>query len=327
MIRSLREWDTEVRVVGTEVDRYYRHLSQADVTYRVPAASDDNYLSELSAVIKEEAVDVVLPSNGWEVRAVSESQSQLPAATALPTGTAIDTFQNKWSSYRALRDAGVPVPETTLIRTESDIPKAFETISSDHVWVRGIGIKDIPGRSMRDPKTVVNWIEYNDAWGNSTVATRLPGRDLTWLGVFDQGELVCSQGRERLDYSTSESWGTGAPTVSRTIHDAEVNRIGREAIEAIDGSPHGVYFTDMREDDDGQPRVTEVNPGRLGTTSAAFYLDAGLNLTGLLVRIASADDYESPPTTDALPADQYFISKPMCEPVIVDGEEVDTDDE
>lgn len=326
MVRSLRQWEEDVRIIGTEADQYYRFLSRADATYEVPLASDDAYLSELSAVIREESVDVVLPSNGWEVRAVSESKPQLQAATILPAVTAVDTFQNKWSSYQAWREADIPLPETILVQTEGDVRDGIDRIPSDDVWVRGVGIKDTPGRSMTDGETIINWIDCHDAWGDCTIASHLPGSDLTWLGVFDQGELVCSQGRERLDYSSSESWGTGAPTVSQTIHRSDVNRIGRKAIESIDDSPNGVYFTDMREDDAGQPKVTEVNPGRLGTTSAAFYLDAGLNLTKLLVQITIGEDYESLPTTDVLPADQYFISKPMCDPVIVDGAEVNTDD-
>lgn len=325
MTRALKEWDRPVRVIGTEASDYYGYLSEADTTYEVPFASDNAYLDRLEDVIERESVDVALPSNGWEVNALSEHGSTLAASTALPDHDAVETFQNKWRFYEELRQTDVPTPRTTLVETRAQVIDAVESIPTDEVWVRGVGIKDLPGRKMADPETISDWIDYHDVWGECTVSTYLGGSDLTWLGVFDRGSLVCSQGRERLDYGESRSWGTGAPTVSRTIHREDVNRLGRRAIDAVDGKPHGVYFTDMREDGDGTPRVTEVNPGRLGTTSSEFYRRAGLNVTSLLVEIALGDDYDAPPTYDAISADLHYISKASCESVIVPGSNMDDD--
>lgn len=322
MIQGLNKWDRSVEIIGTEVNKYYYHLSRADETYRIPAASDKRYFDRLSEIIDHESVDVVLPSNGWEVQAISQHSGDVPAATALPQGDVVTLFQNKWKLSRALTGTDIPTPETRLIEDQSDIEAAMTEIPTDDVWVRGISIKDYPGRKMRDRDRVADWIDYHDGWGTSTVSAYLSGADLTWLGVFDQGTLICSQGRQRLDYGSSRSWGTGAPTVSRTIHRDDVNELGKRSIEAVDENPHGVYFTDFRADDDGVPRVTEVNPGRLGTTSSAFYSRAGLNLTALLVQVALEETYDTPQTVNALPADLHYISKPSCDPVIVSREEL-----
>ena len=324
MIRSLREWEEEVHIVGTEANDYYGYLSKADVTYQVPLASDESYISRINRLVQKESVDVVLPSNGWEVLALSEAVSRLQASTALPSGDAVREFQNKWRLSQRLRTAEVPVPVTKLIETEEDIEEAVDTIKTDTVWVRGIGIKDVPGREMEGVRTISDWIDYHNAWGKCTVSAYLRGADLTWLGVFDQGTLVCSQGRQRVDYAESESWGGGAPTVSRTVHREDINQLGEQAIQSVEETPHGVYFTDMRENEHGQPMVTEVNPGRLGTTSSAFYLDAGLNLTVILVKIAIGREYESLSPYDVLPEGLYYISKASCEPVIVEEEEIET---
>jgi carbamoyl-phosphate synthase large subunit len=325
MTRGLHEWDRTVRIVGTEVSKYYRFLSGADETYRVPPASDEAYFDRLSEIVKAESVDVVLPSNGWEVNALSQRPDAVPAATALPDGDSVDLFQDKWELSQALEQTDIPKPESVLVEEPSDVGAAVDAVSTEDVWVRGIGIKDYPGRKMRHQDRIVDWIDYNDGWGTSTISAYLGGTDLTWLGVYDEGTLVCSQGRQRLDYGESQSWGTGAPTVSRSIHRDDLNELGRRSIEAVDDDPNGVYFSDFRADEDGVPHLTEVNPGRLGTTSSAFYLRTGLNLTALLVQIALGEKYDAPPTFDALPADLHYISKASCDPVIVTGTEIESD--
>lgn len=325
MIRGLRKWDRNVYVVGTDVSKYYSFLSQADETYRVPPASDEEYFDHLSEIVEEESVDVVLPSNGWEVKALSGRPDAVSAATALPEGDPVGVFQDKWKLSQALDDTDIPKPESILVEEPSDVETAVNTISTADVWVRGIEIKDYPGRRMRHRDRIVDWIDYHDGWGSSTISAYLGGADLTWLGVYDEGTLVCSQSRQRLDYGESRSWGTGAPTVSRTIHRDDLNELGRRSIEAVDDDPNGVYFADFRADEDDVPHLTEVNPGRLGTTSSAFYLRAGLNLTALLVQIALGEDYDAPRTFDALSEDLHYISKASCDPVIVTGAEVESD--
>jgi carbamoyl-phosphate synthase large subunit len=326
MTRALEQWERETRIIGTEADQYYTYLSEADQTCSVPMADAESYADRLKEVVQSELIDVVLPSNGWEVNVISDLQQSLPARTVLPNAEAIDTFQDKWQLYLGLSDSDVPVPKTTLIESRSDIDMAMNQCSTDSVWVRGTGIKDLPGQPMEKKQLIANWIDYHDIWGSASVSSYLSGDDLTWLGVFDEGRLVCSQGRQRIDYADSASWGTGAPTISKTIHRDDVNQIGRLAIDAIEETPHGVYFTDMREDKEGTPRVTEVNPGRLGTTSVAFYLKAGLNLTALLCQIALEEEYESKRTFDTLSANQYYITKSNCKSVIIDGKELDIDD-
>lgn len=325
MTRGLRDASHSMRIVGTEAAKYYTCLSEADSTYRVPLASDPTYADRIEELIQDEDVDILLPSNGWEVRGISENAAQFSATTVLPDIEAVETFQNKWELYNVLSETDVRVPETVLIESRDDIRTALATIPTDDVWVRGTGIKDLPGRKMSDEKIIANWIEYHDAFEQCTISSYLPGDDLTWLGVFDSGTLVCSQGRERIDYAESSSWGTGAPSVSRTIQNQAVNSMGKQAIEAVDSRPHGVYFTDMRADESGTPHVTEVNPGRLGTTSSDFYRRAGFNVVEQLVKIATDDTADFLSKYNVLPADLYYIRKSNCEPVVATGDEIENE--
>src|SRR5262249_2993890 len=91
-----------------------------------------------------------------------------------------------------------------------------------------------------------------------------PGRDIAWCSIWHRGDLLTSFARERMEYLyphlTPEGL-TGTPTIARVIHDPDVNRMGKRAVLSIDPRPHGIYSVDLREDETGHPRPTEINAG------------------------------------------------------------------
>jgi len=327
MIRALRDADTDYEVVGTEPDRYARYLSRADRVHEVPYADErDAYYEALTDVIDSEDADVLLPSNIFEIAALVDERDRFDVPLPLPDSEPTETFLNKWASYRAWRSADVAVPETVLLEAPADVSRAFDGLPTDEVWVRGAAIDDLAppsGRAFSDPAAARCWVDYHDGWGAFTASRHLPGEDCTWLGVYDDGVLVAGQARKRLDYGESDTWGAGAPTVSKTVSRPDIAETGRAAIETIDGRPHGVFFADMRADSNGTLRVTEVNPGRLGTTSSGFYPRAGFNVPALLVDIALGVDYETRDPVSTLESDLHYLRKLDCGPVIVPGEEID----
>lgn len=309
-----------VRTVGVEADPYYIHLATSDVVHEVPKASDDAYPNVLDTIARSEGVDLILPSNGWEVKSIARNLDSLSAATILPSFATIELMQDKWKLYKQLSSSDVPVPKTILLQSPKDVNYGFRTIETADYWVRGTGIKDVPGRKIQSKQLIIEWINDIDGWGKFTMSSYLSGQDLTWLGIFDGGKLITSQARQRLAYAQSASWGAGAPSISVTIQRDDVNAIGETAIRTIDDCPHGVYFTDMREDSGGTPHVTEINPGRFGTTSSRFYPDADFNVVELLVRVAFDDPIQDVPRYDVIESGTYFISKCGVDPVVIPKE-------
>jgi len=325
MIRSLRDCEESFRIIGTEANTYYRHLSIADETFMLPYATikKDSYLKEMESIIHQQSADILLISNTQEIVALSQHYNELPISVPLPSSQTIMTLADKWISYQQWDKTNVPVPDTVRVSNSDDIYDFFELIDGP-VWVREFtGSNPVAGRIFRNPDLVECWIEQHKGWGSFTMSEYLPGTDCSWLGVFKEGELITSQGRERLAYSESEQWGTGAPSVSKTVSRSDINAIGEKAIRTVSDSPHGVFFTDMREDDDEQLKVTEVNPGRLGTTTSAFFPRAGLNIPKLLVDMARDRDITANSTYNALESGQYYIRKHDCDPVIVTEDQVE----
>jgi carbamoyl-phosphate synthase large subunit len=145
------------------------------------------------------------------------------------------------------------------------------------------------------------------------------------MGLYDRGELIMSQGRRRLEYvipHVSPSGITGAPAISETVCVSELNRIGEAAVRALDAKYHGVGFVDLKGDEAGNPRVTELNAGRFGTTHF-FYTAAGANFPAALVQLAMGERPQVP-KRDALEAGLTWIRTLDAGPVLTTRDAIES---
>jgi carbamoyl-phosphate synthase large subunit len=332
--RSLRRAPESLRIVGTDANRWHLPLSLCDTTYLIPPARErEGYAAALAEIAAREQVGALVPTHPVEVRAVCELRDRgllAGVGTALPDTAVVELADDKAASQERLARAGVPVPRTALLGGPGDLARAWEEFAGGGrpVWVRGTGAPGlgIGGAALpcRDVGVARAWVEHHAGWGRMAASEYLPGANLTWMGAFDRGALLAAGTRERLEYvlpHVSPSGVTGAPAVTRTVDRPEVAAIGERAVRGLDPAPHGAYFVDLKEDEGGQARVTEVNAGRCGTT-VELYSAAGCNFPWLLVRLARGE--HPAPLADpnqAVESGLYWVRTLDCGPVLVRGEE------
>ena len=105
------------------------------------------------------------------------------------------------------------------------------------------------------------------------VSEMLPGREFAYQSVWQDGELIAGQARERVEYlygHLTPSGQTSTPSVARTVSIPAVDDLAKRAIRALDPRPRGVFCVDIKESATGVPKVTEINAGRFFTTSNFF---------------------------------------------------------
>lgn len=328
--RSLRKAPMPLELVGTDANPWHLPLALTDRKVRVPLAKDrDRYALSLERLIAS-GVGVILPTHPVEVRAIAElrAKGRLEGALlALPRLEILERADDKYATQRILADAHVPVPRTYLLDGEADLRRAFAEFSPP-VWVRGSGAPGlgIGGAALpcRDEGVAHAWVLHHRGYGHMVACEFLPGRNLTWMSAWQEGRLLAAASRERLEYvlpHVSPSGVTGAPAVTRTVRRRDVADIGERAVRALDSMPHGVYFVDLKEDEVGCPRVTEINAGRCGTT-IHFYTEAGFNFPWLLVCLAAGLDLSWLPASphDVVEDDLYWVRTLDCGPVLVRGQ-------
>jgi len=319
-VMSLRIAPEKMFIVGTEVNEHFVHLAPTDKKYLVTKAKDSDYINRLNEVIVKEKVEFLHAQPDIEVEVISENREKLEANVFLPSKEAVRACQDKLESARIWQKKDVPVARIRALRGEKDVDSAFEELGSP-IWIRarhgagGRGSTPAPNK-----ETALSWIKY---WKSRNVdwefiaQEHLPGKNIGFHSIWKDGELVTSMARERIEYiypHLAPSGITGTPAVQKTVHDKTINKIGTEAVLSIDSNFNGIACVDLKENEDSVPCATEINAGRMFTTSFFFSYaskmlrkDYYANIPYLYVKLAFKESIPNIPKYNVLPENVYWI--------------------
>jgi len=184
--------------------------------------------------------------------------------------------KDKLETQKILLKSGILVAKTKVIDNYDVIENTFEELGGGPLWIRA---KSGAGGNLsllcNNPNEVEHWMKLwilrkKANFSDFMLQQYLPKRNIAWDSFWYKGKLISSFTRERLEYPLkhiSPSGITGTPTVSKIIVDDSVNRIGENAVKSIDEKPHGNYAVDLKEDNDGNWYVTEIDSGKFHTTT------------------------------------------------------------
>jgi phosphoribosylamine-glycine ligase len=319
-VMSLRIAPEKMFIAGTEASKYYLHLAPTHKQYLIPRAKEPSFVDRLNEIIRKEKIDFLHAQPDVEVEVVSEKREKIEANVFLPSKKAVKACQDKLESAKVWKKRNVPVARIMELREERDVDKAFEEFGSP-IWIRarhGAGGRGSTPADNRE--TALSWVKY---WKSRKVdwefigQEHLPGRNIGFHSLWKNGELVTSMARERIEYIypyLAPSGIMGTPAVQRTVHDEAVNKIGTEAVLAIDSDFNGIACVDLKENREGVACVTEINPGRMFTTSFFFSYaskvlrgDYFANIPYLYVKLAFKESVPDLQKYDVLPEDVYWI--------------------
>jgi carbamoyl-phosphate synthase large subunit len=332
VIDALQRAETHYDVVGADISPIRLHLSQAAVRCLLPRPDHPSYLSALLAAIKTWDVDVVHAQPDGEVKVVGQIRDELGDRTFLPTQDVLAIAGDKGHLAERMRQAGVPTPESLSIERLRDVGEVTACLLSRHdrVWIRarvGAGARaSLPVGTPEQAEAWVRWwIDERDMRPSDFMASELlPNREFAFQSVWQNGQLIAGQARERLEYLygfLAPSGQSSTPAVARTANEPHVDATAIAAIRALDPHPNGVYCVDLKEDASKRPKVTEINAGRFFTTSN-FFAAAGLNMPEMAVRAALGERLK-PLGAGILPADLYWIRMVDMGYTLVPGDELD----
>ena len=320
-VRSLRAAETPYYIVGTDIDRYHLEWPDVDAAYEAPRSNDPGYVDFLNQVIEREQIELVHPQPDGEVRVISESRDEIDARTFLPAKEAIRICQDKHESARVWAEANVQRTEAILIGSREDLERAAEQLGLPF-WLRATeGAGGLGSTPVDHVDVGWHWIQYWRMRGKDwkfVAHELLGGRNLAFTSLWKDGEIVCSQVRERLEYIypyLAPSGVTGTPVRAVTRKRPDVDEIATRAVKAIDDNASGVWSVDLKEDSEGVPRPTEVNCGRFFTTSY-FFTAAGVNIPDMYVRLGFGETLPDLPPYSLLDEGIHWIRHIDCPAVL-----------
>ncbi len=332
VLDALRRSERGYHVVGADVSPVRLHLSTADERCILPLVRDPGYLASLQATLRANRIDVLHAQPDPETVFIGRVRDQLSVALFLPSQDAIELASDKARFAARMLERGIDVPSSCDFTDRDSAAQRTKELLATHerVWIRartGAGARaSLP---VRTPEQALAWVDWwVDEKGlrveDFMAAEMLPGREFAYQSVWQHGELVAGQARERVEYLygfLTPSGQTSTPAVARTVRDERVDSLAQRAIRALDPHPHGIYCVDIKESASGVPMVTEINTGRFFTTSN-FFAAAGLNMPDMAMRAALGERLTSVGSSP-LDADLYWIRMVDMGFVLVPGDELD----
>ncbi len=326
-VRSLRlVKDEPFHLIGVDADKYYLQRTETDEKYLIPPCSDPQYIPVLNRLIKDTGAELIFAQPDVEIEYISEHRNEIGCRVFLPAKETVIICQNKYLSFEKWKEAGLAVPDTIMIHSESDLRKAFD-LFGPKIWIRAVrgafGKGSLPTDNYDQARA---WLDFQRGWGTYSAAACLRPESITWQSIWNNGELVVAQGRKRLYWefaNRAPSGITGLTGTGATVSDPVLDDLALSAIHAIDSKPHGIFSVDMTYDASGIPNPTEINIGRFFTTHL-FFSRAGLNMPYIFVKLAFGE--ELPPIAkkmNPLPEGLAWIRGMDIEPVLTSVDAVE----
>lgn len=322
-INSLRAAPEKLHIIALDSNPFHLEWAQADEKFVMEKSENEKgYVKRLKEIIKKTKADLVHAQPDNEVRIIAENKKSLGAKTFFPSLETIDICQDKYQSSVKWGQAGIPILNAIYIDGDKSFKEA-EKIFGYPYWLRAS-----QGNSSRGSTPVPNlqaaksWISY---WRSRGVDWKfiaqeiLPGRNIAFQSLWNKGELVTSQARERIEYiypQLAPSGVTNTPVIAKTVHDEKINEMAQKAILSIDKKATGIFCVDMKENKNGVPIPTEINCGRFFTTSF-FFTKAGINMPYYYVKLGFGEKIPQLPKLNAVPENWYWARHIDCPAILI----------
>ncbi len=339
-----------VELVGAEASPWgarlaRRFCSQVVLLPRPDRDGPEAFCQALARQIEALGVDFVWINPDPELEAVARCGWQPPCAHPLPGPEVLRACLDKETTGRRLQPSGL-APETLALEVElppgagvaagEDSPPANVCLVAQTLlpqleeafgrldlplWVRpGSGAGGIGSLRVDQPQEAAFWVAL---WSvrrgvrRWVVQEYLPGGNFNCTLLYAAGRLVAWAAMQRLGYflaETAPSGITGQVKLCRTVQQPDLLAAARQAAELLDAQPHGIYSVDLRQDVQGRPRVTEINPRLAGRPW--LYTRAGCNLPQLALRVLQGTEPED--ARPCCPRPGWTLYRQLdCHPLIV----------
>lgn len=323
-IKALQLSKQPLYIVGTDVNKFFLELAPVDTKYVIRHQDEQQFVRDIIRIVKKERIDFIHSQPEEEVRILSKHAAEIPARMFFPDIQTIDIFQDKWKTHLALSAAGIPVAESVHLSGERSLQDTCKRYTGKTLWIRatkGAGGKaSLPVTSYEQALMWIRyWFDKGLSWDDFVASDYLPGKEVSWLSLWKEGTLICSQQKERYQWvqaNISPSGVGGTTAIQRTTHYERANQIGYDTIRAVDPQANGVFVVDMKENVKGVPCVTEVNVGRFFTTSL-FFAAAGVNMPYIYVCLGMGLPIPHVAQYNAVEKDLYWIRVPDGGPVMI----------
>jgi carbamoyl-phosphate synthase large subunit len=261
-IKSLKQ-DKTMHIVSVDTDRLAAGLYLSHKGYIVPSFEDKKFILAIENIVKKEKINLIIPSLDTILLNFSKLKlffKEKGADVLVSEPETIEITRDKWKTYNKLKDI-------------ISFPKSF--IEKEEINIKyPIFIKPREGSGSQNAYKINSKEELDFYYGrikNPIIQEYLSGKEYTADCLADSSnKLILTICRERIETKA------GISSKGQIVKNKEIEDIAVKISENL--KFYGPFFFQIKEDENGVPKLTEINARISGTMSFSSFSGPNIHI-------------------------------------------------
>ena len=234
-----------------------------------PRCTEENYFPFIEQLVRDYQIDYAFVQPEAEIvewGAYFEKNGRYPADVFMGCKSLSESLRDKAIMAELLKGTHF-IPKTIKVTQQNPRFEEVEQQIGFPCWIRATeGTGGLGSLRLDNLDSYKSWLFINSFISEFTVSEFLTGRHLANQMLYYNNEYVKGAALECAEYvmaSTAPSHVTGNTHFARFLNEDRINRFCDECIkylcEKLKVPAHGILSFDLKEDKNGDLKVTEVN--------------------------------------------------------------------
>lgn len=333
--KSIRKNHPDYKLIGCDIEKKSIGFFMKDLLddyFVCPLCTDMEYFPFIKRIVKEMNVDYAFVQPEREIvewGKYFEQYGEYPCPVFMGSRLLSASLKDK-SVMASLLEGTDFIPKTIKVTQNNPRYDDVEKIIGFPCWIRATeGTGGLGSLRLDDISSYRSWLFINAQIPEFTVSEFLTGRHLANQMLYYNGEYVKGAALECVEYvmaNTAPSRVTGNTHFGRFLNEDRINEFCDRCIKYIESKlcvqAHGILSFDLKEDKDGNLKVTEVNIRHMAYTGVMAQV--GFDLIEDTIKIMEDGNCDR-----VVRAPYYHYDKPYVflrdvdiEPIVLESEDV-----
>ena len=234
-----------------------------------PRCSDSEYFPFIKKLVAEEKIDYAFVQPESEIvmwGSYFEKHGEFPCPVFMGCKLLSESLRDKSIMAELLKDTDF-IPRTLKVTQTNPRFDDVEKVIGFPCWIRATeGTGGLGSLKLENLSSYKSWLFINNQIPEFTVSEFLPGRHLANEMLYYSNEYVKGAALECAEYvmaNIAPSHVTGNTAFGRFLNEDRINKFCDDCIkylcEKLNVPAHGILSFDLKEDREGNMKVTEVN--------------------------------------------------------------------
>lgn len=268
----LRENHPDYHIIGIDSNKKsvgFFMKGLVDEYFVCPRCDSPEYFPFIENLVKEKRIDYAFVQPESEIVRWGEyfdEKGKYPCPVFMGSKLLSESLRNK-SIMAELLEGTEFIPKTIKVTQDNPRYEEVEKVIGFPCWIRATeGTGGLGSLKLEDMSSYKSWLFINLNIPEFTVSEFLTGRHLANEMLYYNNEYVKGASLECVEYvmaNTAPSKVTGNTAFGRFLNEDRINKFCDDCIKYLCNKlqvpAHGILSFDLKEDKDGNLKVTEVN--------------------------------------------------------------------